>query len=148
MTKDELEALLDQYLPAETNPTIYLATYDAMGPHVRPLSLVRDGLNMYFATSRTSEKIRHLELHQKIEFACLLEGVGMPGCLRVAGTVTEIGGLPLHEVWTRAKGYDTSLHFPGGLDDPDLIAFRIHPTQVRLRLPGKQEIELQMHLFR
>ncbi len=147
MTKEELEALLDQYLPAEAIPTMCLATYDAIGPHVRPLSLVRDGLHMYFATSRQSEKIGHLESDPKVEFACLLQGEDTPGSLRVAGTVTEIAGLPLHEVWRRAKGYDASLHFPGGLDDPELIAFRIHPTRVRLRLPGKQEIDVKAELF-
>jgi len=148
MTKDELKALLDQYLPSESNPTIYLATCDDIGPHVRPLSLVRDGLNMYFATSRNTEKISHLKSNQKVEFACLLEEADMLGSLRVAGTVTEVSGLPLHEAWARAKGYDASLHFPDGLDDPDLIAFHIHATRVKLRLPGKQEIDVKADLFR
>jgi len=106
-----------------------------------------DGLKMYFATSRQSEKISHLESNPKVEFACLLEGADIPGSLRMAGRVTEIAGEPLHEVWASTKAYDPTLHFPGGLDDPDLIAFRIHPTRVRLRLPGKQKIEVQARLF-
>jgi len=147
MTRDELKALLDDHLPAGTSPTICLATCDARGPHVRPLSLVRDGLDLYFATSRRSEKIHHLDSHHEVEFVCLLERVGEIGCLRVAGTVIEVTGAPLQEAWVRAHGYDAGLHFRRGLDDPDLIAFRIQPTLVRLRLPGQREREIQAVLF-
>lgn len=148
MTKDELKTLLDDLLPVEIEPTIHLATCDTAGPHVRPVTLVRDGLGFYFATSRRSEKIRHITLPQKVEFSCLLERAGKLGCLRVAGTLTEVTGAPLRDAWGRAKGYDAGLHFADGLDDPDLIAFRIEPTRVRLRVPGEQETEVEVDLFK
>jgi general stress protein 26 len=147
MTKDELRALLDYYLPVESEPTIHLATCDNEAPHVRPLTLVRDGLNLYFATSRHSDKIRHVGLHREVEFSCLLETAGKLGCLRVAGRLSEVTGTPLQEAWRRASGYDASLHFAGGLDDPDLIAFRVEPTRAMLREPGKPEVELDINLF-
>ena len=147
MTRDELQELLDEYLPATAEPTAYLATCDAAGPHVRPVTLVRDGVHFYFATSRRSEKITQFALSQDAEFVCLLEQGGKLGCLRVAGQVSEVSGSSLAEIWARAQGYDASLHFPEGLEDPDLIAFRIHPTRVRLRLPGEREIEIPRELL-
>lgn len=148
MTKTELKALLDEYLPAGSNPTIYLATCDATGPSVRPLSLVRDGLDFYFATSRGSEMAGQLNSRCEVGFVCLLQRARRLRCLRVTGRPAEAGGTALREAWTRAEGYDASSHFPGGLDDPDLVAFRVEPTRVRLRLPGEREASVDVDLFR
>jgi len=147
VTRDEFQELLDEYLPTTAEPTAYLATCDTAGPHVRPVTLVRDGVHFYFATSRRSEKTNHIDLTQDVEFVCLLEKGEKLGCLRVAGRVAEISGPPLRELWTRAQGYNASLHFPKGLEDPDLIAFRIHPTRIRLRPPGEREIEVRSELL-
>ena len=147
MTTSELKALLDDYLPLGTDPTIHLATCDTAGPHVRPVTLVRDCLGFYFATSRCSDKIHHVGSQRTVELSCLLERAGKLGCLRIAGTLTEVSGAPLREAWNRAKGYDPSLHFSGGLEDPDFIAFRIEPKRIRLRVPGERETEVDADLF-
>ena len=36
-------------------------------------------------------------------------------------------GKALHAAWDAGHGYDATMYFPGGLDDPDLIAFRLRP---------------------
>jgi len=148
MIKAELKALLDEYLPVGSDPTMYLATCDATGPNVRPLSLVRDGLDFYFATSRGSEMAGQLSSHCEVAFVCLLQKANQLGCLRVTGRAAEAAGTALRDAWTRAEGYDASSYFPGGLDDPDLVAFCVEPTRVRLRLPGEREANVDVDLFR
>jgi general stress protein 26 len=59
----------------------------------------------------------------------------------VAGKAVEVKGKPLHEAWARGRGYDTKRYFPGGLDDPELVAYRIEPTRVQLLAPGKMNEE-------
>jgi len=141
MTKEEVLRLLDELLPTDPNPTMFLATRDDRLPHVRPLSLVRDGLRFYTASAQCSDKSRQIAAHPEVEFVALLKKGENIGYLRVAGQAVEVSGKPLHEAWARGKGYDTKVYFPGGLDDPDLIAFKIEPTQVRLLAPGKMDEE-------
>ncbi len=139
MTKEEVLRLLDKLLPVDPNSTMFLATRDDRSPHVRPLSLVRDGLRFYCASARCSDKSRQIAAHPEVEFVVLLKKGEHTGYLRVEGKAVEVTGKPLHEAWTRGKGYDTKMYFPGGLDDPDLIAFKIEPTQVRLLAPGNMD---------
>lgn len=150
MTKEEVLRMLDELLPVDKNPTMFLATRDDRLPHVRPLSLVRDGLRFYCASARCSDKSREIAAHREVELVVLLRKGENTGYLRVAGRAAEVKGKPLHEAWARGKGYDTKMYFPGGLDDPELIAFRIEPAQVRLLAPapGKMdEEELPTALF-
>ncbi len=138
MTKEELLWMLDELLPIDPNPTMFLATRDDRSPHVRPLSLVRDGLRFYTGSARRSDKARQIAAHPEVEFVVLFKKGENTGYLRVAGKAVEVKGKPLHEAWTRGKG---CVYFPGGLDGPDLIAFRIEPTQVRLLAPGEEDAE-------
>jgi len=147
ITSKQLVELLDRTLPVEAEPTVCLATCDLDGPHVRNLSLVRDRLSFYFATSRDSEKMSQLKEHGNVELFAVLRGETKLGSLRVAGTLVEVEGAPLHEAWERAQGYDAKRHFAGGLDDPELIAFRIQPVRVRLRRPGDREVDVPIELF-
>lgn len=139
MTKEELLGILDELLPLDPNPTMFLSTRDDRAPHVRPLSLVRDGCHFYCAGARCSDKARQIAAHPQVEFVALLKRGEHTGYVRAAGKAVEVRGKSLHEAWTRGKGYDTKMYFPGGLDDPDLIAYRIEPTQVRLLLPGTMD---------
>ena len=95
ITSEELAELLDRTLPVETEPTVSLATCDRHGPHVRNVSLVRDRLSFYFATSRDSEKMGQLKEHGNVEFVAVLRGETKLGSLRVAGTLVEVAGAPL-----------------------------------------------------
>lgn len=147
LKKDALVELLDRTLPAETEPTVCLATCDRSGPHVRVISLVRDGLAFYFATSRDSEKMQHFSARPDVEFVAVLKEGDKLGSLRVAGTLIEVPSPVLHDVWTRGRGYDAKRHFAGGLDDPNFIAYRVCPVRIRLRPPGEREVDLPLLLF-
>jgi general stress protein 26 len=141
MTKEELLRILDELLPPEPNPTMFLATRDDRWPHVRPLSLARDGCRFYCASARCSDKARQITAHPEVEFVALLRRGENTGYLRVEGRAVEIKGKPLHEAWARGRGYDTKRYFPGGLDDSELVAYRIEPTRVHLLLAGKMDEE-------
>ena len=92
MTRDELQELLDEYLPATAEPTAYLATCDAAGPHVRPATLVRDGVHFCFATSRRSEKDHSL----RSEPGC---GVRLPAGARWEARVPTCSRTSLGSQW-------------------------------------------------
>lgn len=136
MTKQELLTLLDVLLPQEPNPTMYLATYDGLFPRVRPMSLVRDGLRFYMGTGREDAKSVHIRALPQVEFTIPLPRGVDTGYLRVAGTAVEITGRAKHEAWTRGKGYDVTAYAAGGLDNPQIVVFRIEPMRVRLVMPG------------
>lgn len=102
MTKEEVLRMLNELLPTDPNPTMFLATRDDRSPHVRPLSLVRDGLRFYCASARCSHKSRQITAHPEVEFVALLKKGKDTGYLRVAGKAVEVKGKPLHEAWARA----------------------------------------------
>lgn len=136
MTEREFLHLLDELLPQEPNRTMFFATYDGRFPRVRPMSLVRDGLRFYMGTGREDAKSVHIRTHPQVEFTLLLPRGADTGYLRVAGTAVEVTGHAKHEAWTRGKGYDVAAYAPGGLDNPQIIVFRIQPVSVRLNVPG------------
>ncbi|HEU67967.1 MAG TPA: pyridoxamine 5'-phosphate oxidase family protein [Candidatus Acetothermia bacterium] len=85
MTKEKLLRMLDELLPPNAHPTMFLATWDGRFPRVRPMALVRDGLRLYFGTGQDDAKARQITGHPQVEFVALPRRGGNTGYLRVAG---------------------------------------------------------------
>ena len=141
MTKQEFERLLNESLPLDSETVAFVATWDGQRPRLRPLVFVREGLRFHFATARCSAKVRELTAFPHIESVVLLKQGGHLGQLRLAGDVVEVKGKALHAAWDAGHGYDATMYFPGGLDDPDLIAFRLRPEHIAFSPPSGGETE-------
>ena len=141
MTRQEFERFLDEALPLGGETVGFVATWDGERPRVRPLVFVRHGLRFHFATARCSAKVREMTAFPRIEAVVLLKHGGHLGQLRFAGGVVEITGEVLRAAWDAGHGYDARMYFRGGLEDPDLIAFRLRPDHVSFSPPDGGENE-------
>jgi uncharacterized pyridoxamine 5'-phosphate oxidase family protein len=139
ITKEELLRILDELLPPEPNPTMFLATWDGQFPRVRPMHLVRDGLRFCIVTGRNDPKSKQIAAHGQVEFVVLLCEGEYTGYLRVAGNAVEVTGRAKHEEWARIKDFDRTEYFPEGLDDA--IVLLVDPADVRLMTPGAMNEE-------
>ena len=147
-SREELFGLLDEIIPNDKPPAIFLATWDGEYPRVRPVSLVRDGLSFYFGTGRQDNKSKQIASWPRVEFVVLLKKEKFTGYLRVSGKAVEMTGPEKHEAWKRGKGFDVGQYWEGGLDDPRFIMFRIVPDSVRLVVPEEMnEKELPLEWF-
>jgi|GEM_PF-1076070 len=143
----KLLSLLDETIPVDKPPALFLATWDGQSPRVRPVSLVRDGLRFYFGTGRQDDKSKQIGMCPNVEFVVLLKKE-FTGYLRVSGGAVEMTGPGKHEAWERGRGFDVKQYWEGGLDDPRFIMFRVIPDSVRLVVPGEMnEQELPMDWF-
>jgi general stress protein 26 len=104
-----------------------LATIDGAQPRVRPVSPVRtDGFTVYVANLRMYHKTGEIAANPKVELCYMDDGHNQVRLTGVAEIVTE---RPLLEqIWN-----DNPLlrQYLGTLDNPQLIVYRIRPTQVR-----------------
>jgi len=137
MTKDETLRMLDELLPLDPNPTMFLATWDGRCPRVRPMALVRDGLRFYIGTCRNDAKSKQIASCPTVEFVATVREGDYTGYLRVTGRAVEVTGQAKHEAWARGMGFDVKEYSPGGLDDRRWIVFRIEPETVCLMAPGE-----------
>jgi general stress protein 26 len=104
-----------------------LATIDGDQPRLRPVSQVKtDGFTVYVANLRLYHKTGEIAANPKVELCYLDEGHNQ---VRVTGVaeVLEDGGL-LDEIW---QGNPLLRQYLGSIDNPQLIVYRIRPTQVR-----------------
>ncbi len=104
-----------------------LASLDGDQPRLRPVSPVRtDVFTVYVANLRSYHKTKEIAANPKVEL-CYLDAdhnqVRITGVARI-----EENSDRLKEIWA-----DNPLlrQFLGSMDHPDLIVYRIEPTQVR-----------------
>jgi len=114
-----------------------LATIDGDQPRVRPVSPVKtDGFTIYVANLRLYHKTAEIAVNPKVELCYMDAGHNQVRLTGIAEIVTE---RPLlEEIW---NANPLMRQFLGSLDNPQLLVYRIRPTQVRYM----QEWALEYH---
>jgi len=117
-----------------------LATIDGDQPRVRPVSPVRsDGFTIYVANLRMYHKTGEIAANPNVELCYMDAGHNQ---VRLTGIAEILTDRPLLEqIW---QDNPLMRQFLGSLDNPQLIVYRIRPTQVRYM----QEWALEYHEVR
>jgi len=115
----------------------FLATVDGEQPRLRPVSPVRtDEFVVYVANLRLYHKTQEIAANPRVELCYMDDSHNQVRLTGVAEVVTE---RPLlQEIW---DANPLMRQFLGSLDNPQLIVYRIKPTQVRYM----QEWALEYH---
>jgi general stress protein 26 len=105
----------------------FLATIDGDQARLRPVSPVRtEDFTVYVANLRLYHKTAEIAANPKVELCYLDDGHNQVRLTGVAEPVTE---RPLLEdIW---RENPLMRQYLGSLDNPQLIVYRIRPTQVR-----------------
>lgn len=114
-----------------------LATVEGSQPRVRPVSPVRtDGFTVFVANLRSYHKTAEIAANPQVELCYMDDGHNQ---VRVTGMAEVLTDRPLlEEIW---QANPLMRQFLGSLDNPQLIVYRIRPTQVRYM----QEWALEYH---
>ena len=105
----------------------YLATIDGDQPRLRPVSPVRtDGFTVYVANLRSYHKTVEIEANPKVELCYLDDGHDQVRITGSAEVVTD--RVLLQEIW---DANPLMQQYLGSIDNPQLILYRIVPSQVR-----------------
>lgn len=105
----------------------YLASIDGDQPRVRPVSPVRtDRFTVYVANLRGYHKTQEIEANPNVELCYLDEQHDQVRITGRAEVVTDRG--LLQEIWDENP---LLRQYLGSLDNPELIVYRVVPTQVR-----------------
>lgn len=104
-----------------------LATIDGDQPRVRPVSPVKtDGFTIYVANLRLYHKTVEIAANPKVELCYMDAGHNQ---VRLTGSAEIVTERPLlEEIW---QANALMRQFLGSLDNPQLIIYRIRPTEVR-----------------
>jgi general stress protein 26 len=104
-----------------------LASIDGDQPRLRPVSPVRtDGFTIYVANLRQYHKTSELAANPNVEL-CYLDDEHNQVRLTGVAEILEDRKL-LEEIW---NANPLLRNYLGSIDNPDLIVYRITPTQVR-----------------
>ncbi|MGI9474497.1 MAG: pyridoxamine 5'-phosphate oxidase family protein [Rubripirellula sp.] len=120
-----IRALAENVLLADRFP--YLASIDRDQPRVRPVSPVRtDGFTVYVANLRAYHKTQEIAFNPKVEL-CYLDKEHDQ--VRITGIANVVDDRELlQEIW---DANPLLRNYLGTIDNPELIVYRITPTQVR-----------------
>lgn len=104
-----------------------LASIDGDQPRLRPVSPVRtDGFTIYVANLRQYHKTSELAANPNVELCYLDDGHNQ---VRLTGVAEILEDRKLlEEIW---QANPLLRNYLGSIDNPDLIVYRINPTQVR-----------------
>lgn len=104
-----------------------LATVEGNQPRVRPVSPVRtDGFTVYIANLKRYGKTRDIESNPLVELCYIDEEHNQ---VRIAGIVQVVKDRALlQEIWNSNRLLQ---HYLGSIDNPELIVYKIVPTQIR-----------------
>lgn len=104
-----------------------LATLDGDQPRVRPVSPVKsDSFTIYVANLRMYAKTSQIAANPKVELCYMDAGHNQ---VRITGVAEIVNERPvLEEIW---QANPLMRQFLGNLDNPQLIVYRIRPSQVR-----------------
>ena len=105
----------------------YLATIDGDQPRLRPVSPVRtDEFTVYVANLRAYHKTVEIAANAKVELCYLDEDHDQ---VRITGTAEVVTDRELLEsIW---EANPLMRQYLGSIDNPQLIVYRIVPSQVR-----------------
>jgi general stress protein 26 len=121
----ELVELAMKVMRADRFP--YLASIDGAQPRVRPVSPVRtDGFTVYVANMRFYHKTAEIAANPNVEL-CYLDDAHDQ--VRITGVAREVADRGvLQEIW---DANPLMRQYLGSLDNPQLLVYRIDPSQVR-----------------
>lgn len=104
-----------------------LASIDGDQPRLRPVSPVRtDGFTIYVANLRAYHKTAEISANPKVELCYMNSGHDQ---VRITGVaVVESDRAVLQEIW---DGNPLLRQYLGSIDNPQLLVYRVEPTQVR-----------------
>ena len=122
---DEVRSLALAVIAADHFPM--LATIDGDRPRVRPVSPVKsDGFTIYVANLRLYHKTGEIAANPNVELCYMDDGHNQ---VRLTGLAEIVNERPLlEEIWNAKP---LMRQFLGTLDNPQLIVYRIRPSQVR-----------------
>lgn len=132
---EEIVTLALEVIAADRFPQ--LATCDGNQPRLRPVSPVRtDGFTVYVANLRSYHKTQEIGANPKVELCYLAESHNQ---VRITGVAEIVADRPLlEEIWATNP---LLRQYLGSIDNPELIVYRIRPTQIRFM----QEWALEYH---
>jgi general stress protein 26 len=105
----------------------YLATIDDDQPRLRPVSPVKtDRFTVYVANLRSYHKTAEIRANPKVELCYLNDHHDQVRITGVAEVVTDRE--LLQQIW---DANPLLRQYLGRIDNPELIVYRIRPTQVR-----------------
>lgn len=117
--------LAHQVIAADRFPQ--LATIDGDHPRLRPVSPVHtDGFTIYVANLRPYHKTVEIAANPKVELCYVDAGHNQVRLSGIAEVLTDRH--LLEEIW---NSNPLLRQYLGSLDNPELIVYRITPTQVR-----------------
>ncbi len=121
----EVKSLAERVLQSDRFP--YLASIDGDQPRLRPVSPVRtDGFIVYVANLRSYHKTGEIAANPKVEL-CYLDSDHNQ--VRITGVANILEDRQiLEEIW---QSNPLLRNYLGSIDNPELIVYRIDPTQVR-----------------
>ena len=133
MNRPDPEPISPQDLPElakgvlAADPFPYLASIDGDQPRLRPVSPVRtDGFTVYIANLRGYHKTGEIAQNPNVELCYLDSGHNQVRITGVAAIVDDRA--ILEDIW---KTNPLLRKYLGSVDNPELIVYRIDPTQVR-----------------
>jgi general stress protein 26 len=105
----------------------HLASIDGDQPRLRPVSPVKtDGFTVFVANLRAYHKTQEIAANPKVELCYLDDGHNQ---VRITGNASVVTDRALLEIIWDAN--PLLRQYLGSLDNPQLIVYRIDPTQVR-----------------
>ena len=121
----EVKSLAEAVLKSDRFP--YLATIDGDQPRLRPVSPVRtDGFTVYVANLRSYHKTSEIAANPRVELCYLDTEHDQVRITGVAAVLTDRA--VLQSIWDENP---LLRNYLGSIDNPELIVYRIDPTQVR-----------------
>lgn len=109
------------------DPFPCMATIDGRQPRLRPVSPVKtDGFTIHVANLRSYHKTQEIAANPNVELCYMDNGHNQ---VRITGVaVIESDRIVLEEIW---EANPLLRNYLGTIDNPELIVYRIEPSQVR-----------------
>ena len=121
----EVKSLAEAVLNSDRFP--YLATMDGDQPRLRPVSpVLTEGFTVYVANLRSYQKTAEIVANPKVEL-CYLDAEHDQ--VRITGVANVLEDRErLQQIW---DSNPLLRNYLGSIDNPELIVYRIDPSQVR-----------------
>jgi len=114
-----------------------LATVDAEGPHVRPVTLIEFDNAYWIETGTTSSKVRQIRDNPNVELCLVFTDGTNSGYIRLAGRAEIVtDGVIRESVSSHTEFF---ADYWSGPDDPSFTLLRIDPSTVEYMRPGEME---------
>lgn len=126
MANATLETRIGQAL--NNNLFASLATVEGEKPRVRYMALYHDGLDIYMATDRKTDKVEEIQQNPNVFVLMGYEKGGTGDVLEISGTAEVTGDQDLKsKVWRE----DFKRWF-NGPEDPDFVVLKITPNHMEM----------------